>query len=96
MNAMLKYQGFNIRLNDIGVSLRKLLNVAFCGQRNGQRGQRMALRAFRDVHVSPDVASLLKPISQVVHYVNPYEHATTYTAGLIHTGLVTFLLRNGT
>ena len=71
-------------------------NVAFRGQRNGQRGQRMALRAFRDFHVYPDVASWLNPISRVVHCVNPYEHATTYTAVLIQTGLVTFLLRNGT
>ena len=71
-------------------------NVAFRGQRNGQRGQRSALRAFRDVHVYPEVASWLNRISRVVHYVNPYEHATTDTAGLIQTRSVTILLRNGT
>ena len=71
-------------------------NVAFRGQRNGQRGQRSALRAFRDVHVYPEVASWLNPISLVVHYVTPYEHATTDTAGLTQTRSVTFLLRNGT
>ena len=71
-------------------------DVAFCGQRNGQRGQPSALREFRDVHVYPEVASWLNRISRVVHYVNPYEHATTDTTGLIQTRSITILLRNGT